>query len=62
MQSYNELGLPLYIDKIGVSAITLPVPRDEYYQWSDSDAPIAFQEFMIFPVKATSLRRLCNGN
>jgi enolase len=26
---------------------------------SHSDAPIAFQEFMIFPVKATSFLTLC---
>jgi enolase len=28
---------------------------------SHSDAPIAFQEFMIFPVKATSFSRYANG-
>jgi enolase len=51
----NELGLPLYRYVGGVSANTLPVPMMNIINGgSHSDAPIAFQEFMIFPVKATS--------
>ncbi|AOZ98563.1 MULTISPECIES: phosphopyruvate hydratase [Flavobacterium] len=50
-----ELGLPLYRYVGGVSANTLPVPMMNIINGgSHSDAPIAFQEFMIFPVKATS--------
>lgn len=50
----NELGLPLYRYIGGVSANTLPVPMMNIINGgSHSDAPIAFQEFMIFPVKAT---------
>ena len=49
----NELGLPLYRYVGGVSANTLPVPMMNIINGgSHSDAPIAFQEFMIFPVKA----------
>lgn len=51
----NELGLPLYRYVGGVSAHTLPVPMMNIINGgSHSDAPIAFQEFMIMPVKATS--------
>ena len=51
----NELGLPLYRYVGGVSANTLPVPMLNIINGgSHSDAPIAFQEFMIMPVKATS--------
>ncbi len=51
----NELGLPLYRYIGGVSANTLPVPMMNIINGgSHSDAPIAFQEFMIFPVKAAS--------
>ena len=51
----NELGMPLYRYVGGVSANTLPVPMMNIINGgSHSDAPIAFQEFMIFPVKATS--------
>ncbi|MFT6826210.1 MAG: enolase, partial [Patiriisocius sp.] len=51
----NELGLPLYRYIGGVSAKTLPVPMMNIINGgSHSDAPIAFQEFMIIPVKATS--------
>jgi enolase len=50
-----ELGLPLYRYIGGVSANTLPVPMMNIINGgSHSDAPIAFQEFMIMPVKATS--------
>ena len=51
----NELGLPLYRYVGGVSANTLPVPMMNIINGgAHSDAPIAFQEFMIMPVKATS--------
>ena len=50
-----ELGLPLYRYVGGVSANTLPVPMMNIINGgSHSDAPIAFQEFMIMPVKAKS--------
>ncbi len=49
----NELGMPLYRYVGGVSANTLPVPMMNIINGgSHSDAPIAFQEFMIIPVKA----------
>src|SRR5690554_7414166 len=48
-----EMGLPLYRYVGGVSANTLPVPMMNIINGgSHSDAPIAFQEFMIMPVKA----------
>ncbi len=48
-----ELGLPLYRYVGGVSANTLPVPMMNIINGgSHSDAPIAFQEFMVMPVKA----------
>ncbi|MDI9258089.1 phosphopyruvate hydratase [Flavobacterium sedimenticola] len=51
----NELGLPLYRYVGGVSANTLPVPMMNIINGgSHSDAPIAFQEFMIMPVKAST--------
>ena len=51
----NELGLPLFRYVGGVSAHTLPVPMMNIINGgSHSDAPIAFQEFMIMPVKAES--------
>jgi len=51
----NELGLPLYRYVGGVSANTLPVPMMNIINGgSHSDAPIAFQEFMIIPVGAES--------
>ena len=51
----EELGLPLYRYVGGVSANNLPVPMMNIINGgSHSDAPIAFQEFMIMPVKATS--------
>ena len=51
----NELGMPLYRYVGGVSANTLPVPMMNIINGgSHSDAPIAFQEFMVMPVKATS--------
>ncbi|MCF6223744.1 MAG: phosphopyruvate hydratase [Flavobacteriaceae bacterium] len=49
----NELNVPLYRYVGGVSANTLPVPMMNIVNGgSHSDAPIAFQEFMIVPVKA----------
>jgi enolase len=49
----EELGLPLYRYVGGVSAKTLPVPMMNIINGgSHSDAPIAFQEFMIMPVGA----------
>jgi enolase len=51
----NELGMPLYRYIGGVSAKTLPVPMMNIINGgSHSDAPIAFQEFMVIPVKATT--------
>ena len=44
----NELGIPLYRYIGGISANTLPVPMMNIINGgSHSDAPIAFQEFMI---------------
>ncbi|QVY65397.1 phosphopyruvate hydratase [Polaribacter sp. Q13] len=49
----NELGMPLYRYVGGVSANTLPLPMMNIINGgSHSDAPIAFQEFMIMPVQA----------
>lgn len=51
----NSLKMPLYKYIGGVSANTLPVPMMNVINGgSHSDAPIAFQEFMIMPVKAES--------
>lgn len=51
----DELGIPLFRYIGGVSANTLPVPMMNIVNGgSHSDAPIAFQEFMIMPVKAKS--------
>ena len=51
----NELNMPLYRYVGGVSANTLPLPMMNIINGgSHSDAPIAFQEFMIMPVKAKS--------
>lgn len=51
----NELNLPLYRYIGGVSTNTLPVPMMNIINGgSHSDAPIAFQEFMVMPVKAES--------
>jgi enolase len=49
----HELNMPLYRYVGGVSAKTLPVPMMNIINGgSHSDAPIAFQEFMIMPIKA----------
>ncbi|XLS30226.1 phosphopyruvate hydratase [Flavobacteriaceae bacterium M23B6Z8] len=51
----HEMRLPLYRYVGGVSANTLPVPMMNIINGgSHSDAPIAFQEFMVMPVKAQS--------
>jgi enolase len=51
----NELGMPLYRYVGGTSANTLPVPMMNIINGgSHSDAPIAFQEFMVMPVKAAN--------
>lgn len=51
----NELKMPLYKYIGGVNANTLPVPMMNVINGgSHSDAPIAFQEFMIMPVGAES--------
>lgn len=51
----RELDLPLYRYLGGVGAKTLPVPMMNIINGgSHSDAPIAFQEFMIVPVSADS--------
>ena len=51
----NEIGLPLYRYVGGVSAHTLPVPMMNIINGgSHSDAPIAFQEFMVMPIGAES--------
>lgn len=53
----NYLGVPLYRYIGGVNAHVLPVPMMNIINGgSHSDAPIAFQEFMIRPVGATSFR------
>ncbi len=53
----NALGLPLYRYIGGTNATTLPVPMMNIINGgSHSDAPIAFQEFMIRPIGAASFR------
>nr|WP_211338148.1 phosphopyruvate hydratase [Mangrovibacterium diazotrophicum] len=53
----NALGLPLYRYIGGANAKTLPVPMMNIINGgSHSDAPIAFQEFMIRPIGAPSFR------
>jgi len=50
-----ESGQPLYRYIGGVNANTLPVPMLNIINGgSHSDAPIAFQEFMVRPIGATS--------
>jgi len=54
----NELGMPLYRYVGGVSANTLPVPMMNIINGgSHSDAPIAFQEFMVMPVTAPTFSK-----
>jgi enolase len=53
----NYLDIPLYRYIGGVNTYVLPVPMMNIINGgSHSDAPIAFQEFMIRPVGATSFR------
>ena len=53
----EELGLPLFRYNGGVNAKVLPVPKMNIINGgSHSDAPIAFQEFMIRPVGACCFR------
>jgi len=53
----NYLDMPLYRYIGGTNAKTLPVPMMNIINGgSHSDAPIAFQEFMIRPIGATSFR------
>lgn len=53
--SYHDLPLYRYIG--GANAVTLPVPMMNIVNGgSHSDAPIAFQEFMIRPVGAPNFR------
>ena len=53
----NALEMPLYLYIGGVNAKVLPVPMMNIINGgSHSDAPIAFQEFMIRPVGAESFR------
>ena len=53
----NYLDIPLYRYIGGVNTYTLPIPMMNIINGgSHSDAPIAFQEFMIRPVGAESFR------
>ena len=53
----NALGLPLYRYIGGCNTYTLPVPMMNIINGgAHSDAPIAFQEFMIRPVSAPSIK------
>lgn len=53
----DSLGLPLYRYLGGVNSKELPVPMMNIVNGgSHSDAPIAFQEFMILPVGAESFK------
>ena len=53
----SSQGIPLFRYLGGMNARTLPVPMMNITNGgSHSDAPIAFQEFMIRPVGATSFR------
>lgn len=48
-------GLPLFRYIGGVNAVTIPIPMMNIINGgSHSDAPIAFQEFMVRPIGATS--------
>ena len=52
-----QLGMPLYRYVGGVDTYVMPVPmRNIINGGSHSDAPIAFQEFMIRPVGAASFK------
>ena len=52
-----QLGLPLWRYIGGTNTVTLPVPMMNIINGgSHSDAPIAFQEFMIRPIGASSFK------
>lgn len=52
-----QLGMPLYLYVGGVDTYVMPVPMMNIINGgSHSDAPIAFQEFMIRPVGAASFK------
>ena len=56
-QAANALGMPLYRYIGGTNTYTLPVPMMNIINGgAHSDAPIAFQEFMIRPVGAKSFK------
>ncbi len=53
----NALGMPLYRYIGGTNTYTLPVPMMNIINGgAHSDAPIAFQEFMIRPVSAPNIK------
>ena len=53
----KALNMPLYRYIGGANAYTLPVPMMNIINGgAHSDAPIAFQEFMIRPVGAANIR------
>ncbi len=53
----TQLGMPLYRYVGGVDAYVLPVPMMNIINGgSHSDAPIAFQEFMIRPIGASTFK------
>lgn len=53
----NSLGIPLFRYIGGVNAHTLPVPMMNFVNGGrHSDAPIAFQEFMVRPIGAETFR------
>ena len=53
----KALNIPLYRYIGGCNSYTMPLPMmNIVYGGAHSDAPIAFQEFMIGPVGATSIR------
>ena len=53
----NALGMPLYRYIGGTNTYTLPVPMMNIINGgAHSDAPIAFQEFMIRPVSAPAIK------
>ena len=53
----NALGMPLYRYIGGCNSYTMPVPMMNIINGgAHSDAPIAFQEFMIRPVSAPTIR------
>ncbi|WP_103327528.1 phosphopyruvate hydratase [Bacteroidetes bacterium endosymbiont of Geopemphigus sp.] len=54
----SSVGLPLYRYLGGVNACTIPLPMMNIVNGgAHSDAPIAFQEFMIMPVKFDSFSK-----